>query len=133
MPLTPAAANLKTAAIAEAFADIGHDETGMPKSRNNRDPIGWEVLVSKQLKALCASREAKAIKEAIKAGVMFDHMKNPDEAVIYGWFTTATWCASTLSLARAAPASITTNTWRVWWPRKSIRNCSRASRRTAPP
>jgi hypothetical protein len=80
MPITTEAANKKTTAIADAFGDIGFDETGMPKSKANLDAVAWEVLVAKQLKSAAEAREGAAIKAAIKAGVMFDHKKNPHDA-----------------------------------------------------
>lgn len=77
--LDAARANLLTTAINDAFAGIGKGPpTAMPRgSKNNTEPLAFEVLVSKRLAKLAAAREALAIRDAIKAGVMFDHKDDP--------------------------------------------------------
>lgn len=81
-------ANAKTQAFNTAFAEIGSSAvTAMPRSKSNREPIAWELLVSKHLKRLADAREKKAVKEAVKAGVIFDPEKQPlpvgSNAMIY--------------------------------------------------
>lgn len=81
-------ANAKTKAITDAFADIGVSiETSMPRSRGNKEPLAWEFLVARELKRLADARDKKAVREAVKAGVMFDPEKQPlvtgASAVVY--------------------------------------------------
>lgn len=79
MTLTTAAANAKTAAFNTAFAAIGVSlaDTKMPKSNRNNELVAWEVLVAKHLRRIAEAREVKAVKEAVKVGVMFDPEKAP--------------------------------------------------------
>lgn len=72
-------ANAKTEAFNVAFGEIGSSiATAMPRSKSgNREPFAWELLVSKHLKRLADAREKKAVKEAVKAGVIFDPEKQP--------------------------------------------------------
>lgn len=81
MPLTVAAANAKTEAINDAFADIGYaNGTAMPgKRRSNTEQIAWEYHVSSHLLRIAEARRATAIKEAIAAGVIFDPEKEQME------------------------------------------------------
>jgi hypothetical protein len=79
--LTISQANAKTTSITDAFADIGNTgETVMPRSKAFLDPIAWRFLVAKLLRKAAEAEEGAAIKEAIKAGVLFDHKKNPEES-----------------------------------------------------
>ena len=82
MTLTTARANEKTAAIKESFEEIGNaGDTAMPKgTRNNIEHLAWEILVSDLLQSAAVTRAKKARTAGIKAGVMFDHKKHPDEA-----------------------------------------------------
>lgn len=78
MPLDTTRANGKTDAITESFALIGHDNGSlMPRSKDNREPMAWELHVAKLLKRLAEAREKRAVTAAVKAGVMFDHEKAP--------------------------------------------------------
>jgi len=79
MTLTVAAALAKTDALNTAFAAIGVSapDTKMPKSRRNDEPFAYEVFCAKHLRRIAEARETKAVKEAVKAGVMFDHEKKP--------------------------------------------------------
>lgn len=81
MPLDSTRANAKTESINGAFAEIGHSGTTVmprrPSNKDNLEPIAWEVFMSKHLKRLADAREKKAVVAAVKAGVMFDHTRQP--------------------------------------------------------
>jgi hypothetical protein len=78
MPLDAARANAKTEALNTAFASIGKaGDTVMPRSKGNLEPLAWEYLVASHLKRLAEARKKKAHGEAVKAGVIFDHEKQP--------------------------------------------------------
>lgn len=71
-------ANAKTGAINLAFSDIGVvGDTKMPRSKLNTEPVAWEYHVSALLVRQANARMEKAQKAAVKAGVMFDHEKEP--------------------------------------------------------
>ncbi len=84
MPLDVTRANVKAEAINTAFKNIGTpagNGTAMPRgAKANLEPIAWEVFMAKHLSKIAKAREAKAIKAAIVAGVMFDHEKNREPA-----------------------------------------------------
>jgi hypothetical protein len=78
MPLDIAKANSKTAALNEAFAEIGiAGGTKMPPSKLNTEPVAWEYFVASLLARFADARKTAATKAAIKAGLMFDHAKEP--------------------------------------------------------
>ena len=71
-------ANAKTGAINDAFAAIGRtDPTDMPRSKLNTEPAAWEYHVASHLLRLAEARKKKAHAAAVKAGVIFDHEKEP--------------------------------------------------------
>lgn len=89
MPLDAARSVSKTEALTDAFAAIGHAAgTLMPRSVNkSTEPLAWEFYTAKLLETAAAARTRKAIKAAIKGGVLFDHKDDPrpigTNAVIY--------------------------------------------------
>jgi hypothetical protein len=88
MTLTSAAAVVKTTRINLAFARIGNEEdTAMPKSRNNMDPIAWELFIAQHLCRIGDARKKKAVQAAQDAGIIFDPAKDPrpagTDAMIY--------------------------------------------------
>lgn len=89
MPFDATRANSKTEALTEAFSEIGHAAgTQMPRSVNkSTEPLAWEFFTAKLLETVAAARTKKAIKAAIKGGVLFDHKDDPrpigTNAVIY--------------------------------------------------
>jgi hypothetical protein len=88
MPLATADAVIKTTRINAAFARIGNGEdTAMPKSRNNMDPIAWELFAAQHLSRIADARKKKAVAAAQDAGIVFDPAKDPrpagTDAVIY--------------------------------------------------
>ena len=85
-------ANVITAAINAEFALIGYTgDAKLPRTTRsdvkNTEPVAWEVLVSKHLERIAKARTAKAVKAAVKAGVMFDPETDPrvpgTEALVY--------------------------------------------------
>lgn len=89
MPLDATRAMTKTESLTEAFAGIGHAAgTQMPRSVNkSTEPLAWEYFTAKLLEGIATARIRKAIKAAIKGGVLFDHKDHPrpigTNAVIY--------------------------------------------------
>ena len=86
--LDAAQANAKTAALSDMFAEIGvAGDTKMPRAKLNTEPAAWEVFVSGHLLRIAEARKKKAVRDAIKLGVMFDHEKQAmvagTEALIY--------------------------------------------------
>lgn len=78
MPLDAVKANAKTGAINDAFAAIGTTTvTKMPPSKSNTEPLAWEYHVAGQLARIAEARKKKAVKAAVKAGIMFDPEKDP--------------------------------------------------------
>lgn len=79
MPLDAARSVTKTEALTDAFASIGHAAgTLMPRSANKAtEPLAWEVFAAKLLEKAAAARTTRAIKAAVKGGVMFDHKEDP--------------------------------------------------------
>jgi hypothetical protein len=76
--LDTARANAKTQAINVAFAKIGDDgDTKMPRAKLNTEPVAWEYHVAGHLFRIADARKKKAQAAAVKAGVIFDHEKNP--------------------------------------------------------
>jgi hypothetical protein len=70
-----------TAAIEKAFASIGVSAaTAMPPSRRNAEPVAWEYLVATALDRLATTRQGKALRAAINAGIIFDPAKAPRAA-----------------------------------------------------
>lgn len=73
-------ANAMIAALNTAFAEIGNvGATVMPKARKNLEPIAWELYVATHLLRIAEARKKKAAERAIRAGVIFDHEKEPLE------------------------------------------------------
>jgi hypothetical protein len=78
MPLTAARANALTAAVTGAFAAIGHSAgTAMPKSKKNTEAVAWELFTASLLLRVADARKAAAQKNAVTAGVIFDHAAHP--------------------------------------------------------
>lgn len=68
--------------INTAFTAIGLSaETKMPRAKkgDNQAPIAWELYVSDHLMRLAKARNDAARRQAIDAGIMFDHERNPRE------------------------------------------------------
>jgi hypothetical protein len=78
MTLDAAKANALTAAISAAFAAIGTTAaTKMPPSKRNTEAVAWEYFVASLLARLAEGRRKRAHAAAVKAGVLFDHEKQP--------------------------------------------------------
>lgn len=76
--LTSDKANALTRAINDAFDAIGVGPvTGMPRSKGNLEPLAWRWHVTSHLKRIAEAAQRKAGREAIVAGVIFDHEKKP--------------------------------------------------------
>jgi hypothetical protein len=77
--LNPTTALAKTTAINNAFAAIGHtDDTKMPRgAKLNTEPLAWNYHVASHLLRLAEAAKALAVREAVKASVMFDPAKSP--------------------------------------------------------
>ncbi len=76
--LDTAAANAKTTAINNAYAAIGNEgDTKSPRAKGNTAPIAWEYHVASHLSRIADARKKKAHAAAVKAGVIFDHEKQP--------------------------------------------------------
>ena len=81
MTLSSRLANKFIDAANVMFGVIGNDTTTkMPRSKDNRAPYAWEYFVSKHLLKMAEARHGAAIKAAVRAGVIFDHHKEPREA-----------------------------------------------------
>jgi hypothetical protein len=75
-------------AINMSFANIGNQKPTLPpRSEENTAPIAWDYFVSCHLLALAKKRRDVAHANAIRAGIIFDHMKHPrtpeDTGMIY--------------------------------------------------
>lgn len=80
MALTPRRRNELIDAINVAFKDIGNvAPTKPPRTKSNQGPAAWEYFVARHLEGLAAGRIKQAKREAISAGVIFDHEKQPRE------------------------------------------------------
>lgn len=83
---TAATAAARTDALIVTFRGIGkEDGSAMPRWTGDKakQPAGeaaWEYHVSTQLAKIATKRRDDAIKAAVKAGVMFDHEKDPQPA-----------------------------------------------------
>lgn len=78
MPLDAARAAAKITAINNAFASIGTSgDTKMPVSKKNTEPVAYEFYTSAHLARIAEARKKKAHAAAVKAGVIFDHEKDP--------------------------------------------------------
>lgn len=61
------------------FSNIGHTNgTAMPETKNNRDPLAWEMYLSHDLASIAEARKKAAIQACINAGMMFDHKEHPE-------------------------------------------------------
>jgi hypothetical protein len=81
MPLATEAAVVKTGRINNAFARIGNEEdTAIPKTRNNMDPIAWELFIAQHLCRIADARKKRAVKAAEDAGIVFDPATEPRPA-----------------------------------------------------
>lgn len=79
MPLDAARSATLTETINSAFAGIGQGApVTMPRSKLNTEPVAFELFTARLLVKFAKAREEKAIKAAIKAGVMFDHKADPE-------------------------------------------------------
>ncbi len=89
MPLDTTRANTMTESMTTAFQSIGHGApVTMPRGgTKNTGPIAWEYLVSSILASAAEARKELARRNAVKAGVLPDHRKEPrvvgTEAVVY--------------------------------------------------
>lgn len=73
--------NLLTNKINKRFADIGTTNgTAMPQSPSNNEHIAYELHIALALARLAEGRKKHAMKEAVKAGIIFDHEKEPKPA-----------------------------------------------------
>jgi hypothetical protein len=79
MLTTKVASNISNK-MKKLFGDIGaKNGTEAPPSKNNSESIAWEYYVAFNLASMAEARKKAAIQECIKAGVLFDHTKNPAE------------------------------------------------------
>ena len=78
MPLDSTRSYGPTAAVTEAFLDIGHiNGTALPKAKGATEKIAWEYWVSSLLAQLAEVRREKAKRAAIAGGVLPDIAANP--------------------------------------------------------
>ncbi len=78
MPLSRAAANDLVGAINADFSGIGaSDETAMPASKRNTEPVAYEYYLASHLLRLAEARKKNAIKAAYREHVLFDPEKSP--------------------------------------------------------
>lgn len=75
-------------AINVAFDKIGKvNGTAMPKSDNNLDSTAYDLFIADHLARRAKSRKDEAHKNAVNAGVLFDHTKEPREPGNYALFS----------------------------------------------
>ena len=74
------ALNLLKSNIDADFDKLGTKKQTPPPSKNNLAAIAWEFFISHTLQVRASARYKAATKEAVKAGVLFDHEKEPLEA-----------------------------------------------------
>jgi len=68
----------RMSAISAAFSKIGnHNGTICPPSKSNVALIAYEFVVAQFLRKQADARFEQATREAVKAGVIFDHKKEP--------------------------------------------------------
>lgn len=82
MSLTTSVKNRLLDAINVAFDAVGFDiHTKMPRTSkgDNKAPVAWEYFVSNHLMTRARARFEAARKQAVQAGVIFDHEKFPRE------------------------------------------------------
>ena len=79
MSLSQRTRNRVVDAINVAFAGIGTGETKMPpvKKGDNKSAIAWEYFLAHFLNTLAAARLKTAKANAVEAGILFDHEKDP--------------------------------------------------------
>ena len=54
----------------------------MPKSKNNSEGAAWRLFLSQRMKSFAEAFNKQAVKDAIAAGVLFNHSKAPKPAGI---------------------------------------------------
>jgi hypothetical protein len=78
MPLDSTRVTSKSAAVTDAFAEIGRaNGTSMPRAKGTQERPAWEYWVSSLLAQLAELRRERAKKAAIAAGVIPDHVTVP--------------------------------------------------------
>jgi hypothetical protein len=78
MPLDSARAASRTAAVADAFAEIGRaNGTAMPRAKGAQERVAYEYWVSSQLAQAAELRRERAKRAAIAAGVLPDYVTAP--------------------------------------------------------
>ena len=75
-------------AINMSFANIGNQKPTLPpRSSENTASIAWDLFVSNHLLALAKKRKDVAHSNAVRAGIIFDHIRQPrtpdDSGMIY--------------------------------------------------
>lgn len=75
--LKQAAAAILNNTIAGQLERVG--DGLMPKSTNNGEPYAWEYYLASKMEKFCKAKKAAAVKASVKAGVLFDHGKEPME------------------------------------------------------
>lgn len=75
-------------AINMSFANIGNQKPTLPpRSSENTASIAWDLFVSNHLLALAKKRKDVAHGNAVRAGIIFDHIRQPrtpgDSGMIY--------------------------------------------------
>lgn len=88
MALSSRIKNTLMDAINITFNNIGKlKPTKPPHSDDNTAPIAWELFVSTHVLALAKKRKDIAHEDAVKAGIIFDHVKYPrtpdDNGMLY--------------------------------------------------
>ena len=76
MPFSQSQANKLTDNFRTSLGMIGKN-LKLPKGKGNTAPIAWEFFVSHVLNSYAAARYNAAKREAVKAGVIFNHEKDP--------------------------------------------------------
>lgn len=91
MPLSVADAAVLNNSLTKSFEKIATVAmpavAGSPVS--NTEPVAWRLFVSQRLKSYAEAFNKTAVKDAVAAGVLFDHSKKPkpagvDEVVYHG-------------------------------------------------
>ena len=67
--------------LEKAFNDLGHNDLNAPKIQRNTEKAAYEFHIAKLLSKYASKRLEEATKQAITAGVIFDHKKEPRQKV----------------------------------------------------
>jgi len=75
-------------ALNVAFNKLGYTNGhNMPQTTKNTDAIAWELFIAQHIARIAEARKDEAHKEAVKAGVLFDHKSNPKDMGTHSIYT----------------------------------------------